>query len=557
MNINNIKQKFHKLSCILLALPLVGGVGGGILTSCSDWNDHYDGSGTTGSNASLWEAILSKPELSDFAEVMQAVDITRQHKKTGTKYSEFLSGGRSLTIFAPVNGTFNKDSLLNLVQTNSGDSAVEKFFAQNHLISSPHSFIGDGGKEKYMLLNKKYATFENNAVNNIGVIDRNIRCENGIMHIINKPIDYDYTIYEALTNLKQFSKTGEVLKAYNVQEFNEAASVSNGSIDGVKQFVDSVTYDRNKMLEAIGPINDNDSNYVAVIPSEQGWNVAWEKAAKAFTFPNTLEKRDSLQAYYTFRALMDDAIFSMTTVNKNQKDSLISKFYTNTRPEYHVFYKPYEQCSSYLEGGMLANPTKIIPCCNGKIYEMAEWPFSPLNTYHKKIEIEAENYENLKGTFPSNVKVGKVSVGSSSEPYVSKGGYAEINESANWNVKFKISNTLAAKYDVKLVLLPLLIVDKTTVAKPNKFKATINYLDADGKEQTYTTGKTFINDKNYDQPVADTITVAEDLFLPVCNYDMDNHNVSITITADVGGRETGKYSRRMFLDAIILTPKED
>ena len=38
--------------------------------------------------------------------------------------AQLLDGGQSFTVLAPVNGTFNKDSLLRLVQTAVGDSIV-------------------------------------------------------------------------------------------------------------------------------------------------------------------------------------------------------------------------------------------------------------------------------------------------------------------------------------------------------------------------------------------------------------------------------------------------
>lgn len=554
MNIKNIKQKLRKLTYTLLALPLIGGAGASLMTSCSEWKDHFEGGGADGTDISVWEQIMNTPELSDFAEVMQAISITRQHKKTTTPYSEFLSGGRALTIFAPVNGSFDKAALLDLVQTNSGDSAVEKYFAQNHLISSPHSIVGDGGNEKLMLMNKKYATFMDNAVNGIAIVNRNIRCNNGILHIIKEPLPYSYTIFEALTNQDEFVESGKILKSYNIQEFNEEASVSSGTVDGVKIFVDSVTYDRNKMLEAVGAINDNDSSYIAVVPNKAAWETTWNKVSAAFVYPNAIDKRDSLQTYYTYRAIMDDAIYSMTTVNKNQRDSVISKFYTHSRPEYHVFHKPYEVDPDVPGSGVLANPEKIVDCCNGKIYVTNNWPYLATQTYHKKLEIEAEAYEMLKTpNLDPKATLPKVGISESSDLRVSKGGYADINASANWTVTYKVQNSLSAKYDVKLVILPLSIVDKTTIARPNKFKVTINYLDLDGKQQTYSTNVDYFNK----ELEVDTVTVAENLMLPVCNYDMDNNNVSITISANVGARETGKYSRRMLLDAILFTPKED
>ena len=132
---NNFISKYIKksgLRFMLLALPL-GIAGAGSVASCSDWDDHYDGADSESSNISLWQQISSNPELSDFAEVLEQTKVFRQHKKSSMSYAEILNGGQSFTVMASVNGTFNKDSLLALVQTANGDSAVEKNFVKNHL----------------------------------------------------------------------------------------------------------------------------------------------------------------------------------------------------------------------------------------------------------------------------------------------------------------------------------------------------------------------------------------------------------------------------------------
>ena len=105
----------------------------GFFISCSDWDDHYEDEAANSSDLTLWDAIKQRDDLSDFAQVLENTMVFRQHKKTSVSYADVLKGGRSFTLFAPVNGTFNKDSLLSLVTTAKGDSAVERFFIMNHL----------------------------------------------------------------------------------------------------------------------------------------------------------------------------------------------------------------------------------------------------------------------------------------------------------------------------------------------------------------------------------------------------------------------------------------
>ena len=81
--INHIMGKAW-LGLAALALPLA---------SCSDWDDHYDPStGDEGSKTTLWQAISSQSELSNFARVLKGCD-----------YDRNLSGSQTYTVFALTN----------------------------------------------------------------------------------------------------------------------------------------------------------------------------------------------------------------------------------------------------------------------------------------------------------------------------------------------------------------------------------------------------------------------------------------------------------------------
>lgn len=569
MNIKNIKHKLHKLSYLLVTLPLAGGVASGVLSSCSDWSDHYeDGNGVTGSNTTLWEEIQNDPQLSDFAEVLSAIRITRQNKATTTSYAENLMGGRAYTLLAPVNGTFDKNALIQqAMMSNSGDSAVEKSFAMNHILNSPYSIGGTKDGQKLLLLNKKYAVFSGNKVNNINIRQSNIHCKNGIMHILEEPLPYSYNIYEALTNLPQFKDAaGVVLKKYNIQEFDEAATKAGnteiGQEEGLTIYADSVMREVNKMVDALARLKDIDSVYYVTVPSAEGWNKAWQEAKDAFKYPApVVEKADSLQEYYAYRALMDDAIYSMTTVNGKQNDSIVSVKYNSKNwdfdPRLHVFQKPYEA------GGVLNGAEKVIDCANGKIFQMKEWSLDATKTYHKFIEVEGESYESYRLSLPDSkftvdpVKyTPKYEVTTAGGDSISKGRFIILSPNAlystnNWNTTIRIPNTLSATYDVKIVLLPVSVKSSSEKARPVKFKAILNWIDENGNSVSEKINKEFQNDPYK----VDTITIKEDWELPACSYNMTNNGIGLTLETTVGGRETGKFTRNMYLDAIVLTPK--
>ena len=336
---NNFISKYIKksgLRFMLLALPL-GIAGAGSVASCSDWDDHYDGADSESSNISLWQQISSNPELSDFAEVLTQTKVFRQHKKSSMSYAEILDGGQSLTVMAPVNGTFNKDSLLALVQTANGDSAVEKNFVKNHLCRSPRST----GTDTLRMLNSKRVAMTDNDILGVSFKEKNIRCKNGVLHVLDQQIPYKYTVYEALSAIPHFSEVGNFIASYNEDVFDENASVSSGLVDGIPVYIDSVVYERNKIIEAVGLINSEDSTYFSIMPTNNGWKKAWDEAASHFKFPSSMEKGDSLQKYWATRSLLEDAFFS-PSIQASMKDSVISMYYNKAKPEYHVYYKPFE-----------------------------------------------------------------------------------------------------------------------------------------------------------------------------------------------------------------------
>lgn len=516
--------------------------GAGVFTSCSEWDDHYEGTSVDGSNTSIWEQISSRPELSDFAEVLTKTKVFRQHKKTETSYADVLKAGQSFTVFAPVNGTFDKANILKLVETAAGDSAVERFFIMNHLTRSPKSAIDSNLR----LLNNKRIEMTSENVNGIGIKEGNVRCDNGILHVINSELPYNYTIYEALTHRDDLLKIGDQLLRYNKDEFNENASISSGLVDGIPVYVDSVVYETNILMNAVGQLNEEDSTFYMAVPTNEGWEKLWENTSSYFVYSETMDKRDSLQAWWTNRALLEDGIFSKT-IQSSMNDSVISYYYNRNTPEYHVFYKP------FADGGIFGNPKEKESCSNGFIYKYDEWPFTPEQTFFKKIELEGEQYWNILEYKSCSYLSRQVN-----ESAVSKGQFLDITPStgnANWTVTYKLPNALSGTYDVCVVVLPITYVDQRAIEyKPNRFNAEINYVDIDGSVKTFNCNKTnFESNKTK----IDTIVVAENFKFPTTNYQQTNDNFNVKLTCNIGSRDNSKYQRRFLLDCIYLRPKRN
>lgn len=540
MNTKSIKQ-------FLLAGMVSCGMAAGI-TACSDWNDHYESAADGGAaSGTLWEQMKANPQLSDFCDVLEQTKVYRMHKKTPVSYKDILSGGQSFTVMAPMNGTFNKDSLLQLVQTVVGDSAVEKGFVKNHITRSLASLTPSASR--LLMLNQKHLWMENGMIDEVPITVANTKTSNGIFHILEHGLPYKHNLYEMFCDNPSLSGIGDNLRRFNEDVFDPDASVSNGVIDGVPIYVDSVVYERNRLLDAIGYLNEEDSTYLVVAPTAEGWNEAYNEVSKYFLFDESVEKRDSMQQYYTMRALMEDAIFNMTD-QKNINDSLLSVPYIHTtktfekgKKVYHVFQKPFEP------GGIMYGATPIT-CSNGILYTTPKWPFNPLDTYFKDIYAEGEN-ENLFLDWKNCSYNTRRVTGDS----ISNNGFLQIipsSSTSNWEITFRINNTLSGDYDVCAIVLPQSVNDLNNT-NPCKFKATISYIDEKNQTQTFSCG----NNKQFqsDPERIDTIVLAEAFHFPVCNYDQNKLAVSIKLTCSILPRETTRYSREMLLDCIYLRPR--
>lgn len=520
------------------------------LVSCTEWDDHYEGDHLGTVDQTLWQQLKSNTQLSDFCQVLEQTKIFRMHKKTPVSYADLLNSGQSFTVVAPVNGTFNKDSLLQLVQTAQGDSVVERFFVLNHLSRSLSSIEQDS--KKMPLLNKKHVTMENGTIEGVNLTSYNLRAKNGILHVAARPLPYQRSLYESLSDKEELSSIGKILRQYEEDYFDANSSVSSGIIEGVPIYVDSVVIERNRMLQQIGLINAEDSTYWMIAPTTAGWNEAWNEASKYFVYDAKVLKRDSLQQHWTTRALLDDAVFNLTD-QRTLTDSLVSVQYltyrnlsTNGKPMYHVFQKPFEP------GGILYGAERE-ECSNGVLFKTQQWPFTPEQTYLRELWSEAEQAQLITSNTECTYNPRRLT-----SRLISEGGYLQIvprTATSNWEMTFRVNNTLSGKYDICAIILPKSIADVSlTDSKPCKFKAVINYVDTLGTAKTFN-----CNNKQFqsDPERIDTIVLAEAFEFPVCNYNQNDIKVSIKLQCSILARETSRYSREMLLDCIYLRPRRN
>jgi len=518
------------------------------LAACTDWDDHYEPSVDSGVGGTLWEQLSTNPQLTDFCEVLEKTEVFRMHQKRGVSYADLLRGGQAFTVIAPVNGTFNKDSLLSLVQTARGDSMVEKAFVFNHLSRTTTSM--KAVTQSLRMMNGKSLNLTESTIQGISVIKPNQHAQNGIMHIVSRAVPYGYNLYEALCDDHELAPIGALLRQYEWDEFDPNASVISGYNEGVPVYEDSVIYERNRMLEAIGLLGAEDSTFWMAVPTAAGWERAWNKVSSYFVYDGSYLKRDSLQRYWTTRALLEDAIFNMTD-QMTTVDSLVSVPYRNWRkgyvagkPVYHVFQKPFEP------GGIMYG-SRQLSCSNGVLYKTDEWSFDPVKTYFKELWTEAEATWLIIPPEKSCRYTALRQVADS----ISEDAYLQIVASsgtANWELNFRMDNVLSGDYDVCVILLPQTIINPDARLRPCKFKADIHYVDEAGKEQTFNCDNTAFQS---DPTRVDTVVLAKAFHFPTTNYGQTTNKVYLTLKCNIGPLETSKFSREMLLDCIYLRPR--
>lgn len=516
---------------------------GATFTACSEWDDHYDNlQEQTGSNQTLWQTLQQRSELSDFCEVLKNTMVYKHHRKTSVSYADLLNGAQTFTVFAPVNGTFNKDSVLSLLATNRGDSMVVRSFVGNHM--SYNLATNVSRPTEFFLLNTKRATIGNDLALDVPIKESNIKADGGILHVMQRTLPYRHNLYEIMLNDPRYSLIGEQLSSYEHDEFNPAQSVEGGMVDGEQIYVDSVFIERNRLLDQIGKLADEDSSYIFVVPTANEWQRVWDEAMSYFRYDSTVENGDSLQRFWANHALLNDAVFSRT-IQSSPTDSLITYQYDRRYPQYHVFHKPFEQ------GGILygATPTEY---SNGTLYTTAQWPYTPQTSYQRELKAEGERtgliLENTVCTYTTRVHAADS---------VSENEYLVITpekNTSNWSMTFKLENTLAGTYDICAVILPANIYNPNATLKPCMFNAEINYVDENGVAHTFDCGKVkFTNDPTR----TDTVVLAENFVFPVCNYNQTNMKFSVRLKCNILARDNSKYSREMFLDCIYLRPKKN
>lgn len=564
------------------------------LAACTDsWDDHYSQiPDTQYGNASIYEVLAAQPELSDFCRVLDQATMFANFRNTPVTYKELLNADQFFTVWAPVNGTFNADSLIAMCQTNHGDSLVEVQFLKNHIARYSHSF-GNTQDSTVSLLNSKKLSMVGDQFGTTTIVKPNITARNGIIHVVKEPSKYFNNIYEAMSNLPQLQHLGSFFKGYERYRFNESASLAMGVVDGKTVYIDSVFY---METYSFGYIRQEDSLMWMLAPTKEVWEPVYEEAKSYFNYCH-MAKGDSLTNLYAHDMLMTDLFYNPKSWKQRSiQDSIVSVgWYQNTLKErYHVYFKPFQP------GGLFAqNWVEKITCSNGTIYVMDQWPFDKTKLYFQPIEIStslSRLYDyggNAKKSSSIEVSWFGVDNDSIESGYLSV--VPEVSTDAYY-AEFEVPRVLSGEYDIYCVVLPKSVNSRNDVGStaagirnrlPNKFTVEITYRGKDNQEYVLDSKNRYEFDESLPQyyvksstapylfegnavskgardytsyvnnPLrVDTIKLCTMKF-PTCNYGQSPITNRIKIINNVKKSEARDYADFLYLSAIVLKPHSE
>lgn len=545
-----------------------------VSTACTDdWDDHYDDNGTNVGKTSLLDYIKNDVELEDFYEVVNSLGCA----------DSLLNQSRVYTLWAPVDGSFDKEAWLEEVRNGNRDKVLTRF-VESHMANYLNA-AGDSMTEDnfILMLNDKMVVFAGNHGDGYTfdgkiVSDKNIRVGNGIIHKINGYADYAFNIWEHLETAANVDSLKNFLYSFDIREFSPYQSIEGPMVNGEQTYIDSVFINSNqwfftygdKYTSGIGQMEAEDSSYVIFAPSNRVWEEMVPKIETYYNFYRneaiySNETFDSLQHFYARKALCNYILFSNNDQNDINPDSMLSTY----KPTPRLFAK-----ADLMDGADAGTELS-----NGTFYVKDKFNYSSHYIWHDTIKIEAEN-----SYYQGNSKNSQQFVGSGNG-YTYYAGDSEINDyidgtisnslyveavglssAANPSLLWTVPEVLSASYYLRVVFVPAHITSSTvdpSTLLPNKVVMTVKTTNSAGKyTKLAESDDLIISATEIDSvylPDPDDPTKPMKITFPYSEYGLQASlmNTTIQVSSNVGRRET-EYSRRFRVDCVILEPvKED
>lgn len=459
--------------------------------ACTDWDDHYDqaDSAAGGTGASIWATIESRSDLSDFAELL---------KKVG--YDEKLASSQTFTVWAPLNGEFDKDEL-----NAKSDSVLEAEFIKNHIARGLFNATGVVDNESVHLLNGKIKRFNGSGttytMGGSELDERNISLGNGLLHTLKQDMEFEPNLYEYMKVSDNTSDIADFFAKYEIKEIDPDKSVAGPTVNGNLTYLDTVYSERNEMLERLSAsMDEEDSSYTMVVPTNKAWQKAKNLIESYYNYPaegftkfelsfedGSMEQKktgtyttdfDSLKNYYSNYKIVRDLTFSHNMFHNDQLQTKINGLDSIVSTTYGK-YKGTDANAIFedvLEKRQLSN---------GQAFIVDSLRMRPWVSWNPVVRLNASS--RVEGANDASVTTVRVNSGNLN-PTVSGSlhgatNYVRIESSGQTNtprIYFSVANMLSTNYAVYMMALPSNVTDTVGVCDPLSVRGYYMFYGAHG-----------------------------------------------------------------------------
>ena len=526
---NTIFNKSFFAIVSLFAVLLVG-------SSCEDNIGIKVTDEAPNADKTLYDVIVNDPELTDFVDILNACNIPSEKNPDNiiSVADSLFNTSRVYTVWAPKNGSFNKDSIIARINDGYRDDVMKTFVfshVANYLKAAKGKYEENG--ELILMLNNKKLTFDGSyktgyTLEGKELISVNNRVKNGIIHKLSTVADYQYNIWEYIYSSKSELEVDSMvnyLYSYNDTAFAEHLSIRGPIVSGNVTYLDSVFEISNKLLSkyngGVGNLDNEDSLYTFYLPTNDLWDEMIEKGEKHFNYRYSAASNekliDSLKLYYPryyMTKYLTYSDFEQRYVPADkQNDSVMPVQYEYPRK---LFSK------EALEACVV--DTKVLS--NGTVKIIDKFPYSIFDLWHDTIRIEAEdlslmNQDSLKSKFDFMTE------------------YTVYEKDINPNLK---GTTLSGSRYIK--------VQGAKKGKPNEKQAAIQYYVPNIKSATYKVALIFVPENIVD-PERDP---GKKVVITCSVYGFDPENPDFAVSALNG--EINKITGLRIGEKITLDPKK-
>ena len=586
------------------ALALVAMLG---LTACTD--DHFDVNGGDG-DQTIWQNIENNPQLSQLKEILSRSYMMRSEtdkiNPTSTKtLKDLLSEPQSFTVWAPVDGTYDADKYIQLLNEAEAayDSAgvcteylkreyvVANQFVYNHV--ARFNYESNPAEQEVILLNGKkvkYTSGGNNPeFNGVGIQGSPIVASNGTMHILSTASPFAYNIYDYIVASDKLKSLSEYLFDPTIDKytFSESSSVEGAlNENGDMVYVDSVYSHSNEILNNCNAkLQNEDSLYVAILPTDAAWEGAVKKLSEYFKFQSTYYydwsnsnsafannkaataykiNVDSLTNYNVKASMIRSAFFSPSTWHgiSPEKDSAEVVNYALTADSListnHTIYY-----NSNIGGeNPMFNGQKPERASNGYVFCVDQYAVQPEYTWMKKDEIDPTSQYNMAMQAMANShcteKNGSTILLTTAnrdsivaDPYeVTKYQRFQRADRNTLQVDYRLPAVMSAEYTIKAVLAPSRIcydiVPDSTITEVSTFY--VQVLDDKGNALEIAEGNNGTSSKNKARSVEFTVdqdNVQEYVVIPRIKFPYTYYGLPSDCNTFCRLRFNSEYDRKV------------